>query len=294
MLNIDDLLTELDVLAVDSTVLTGFAETAEAGSTNLAAKRRIVVDEWLRGALEANHYQPERHLVRRAPDQVYGFTGGVYTDLTDHAGDSTADDINLATVIVSPATDALFVRASQPFRSLWLTMIGTVNVGSICVASPQYWNGGAWTAFDNLVDETRVNTVSLTKGGRLSWQLPTDWNRRPLATDTEWGFWLKLAWSAAPTASTVVSQVLPVRRSRLTPACVYRVLALLYSESWGVQRGEWKEKAVRYYEMADESIAGAIDKIQDEFVLAATDEAVTATMQSSVTVDPSLFILERG
>ena len=295
MLSIDDILTELDVLAVDSTAVTGFAASSAEGSANLSAKRRIVVDEWLRFALEQNNYQPERHLLRGAPELVYGFTGGAYTDLTDKVGASTLDAVDLASVIVTPASDALFVRAQQPFRALWLSLFDHVNVGTTCVCTPQYWNGGAWAGFSSVVDATAINSgVSLSGGGRIGWSLPTNWSRRPLGSHPDWGFWLKLAWTAAPTASTDVTQVLPVRRSRLTPACVYRVLAMLYAESWGAQRGEWKDKATQYSDMADNAITDVIANIQDEFVVAGTDEAVTPAMMSSVATDPPLTTWERG
>lgn len=297
MLIIDDVLAELDVLAVDSTVLADFASSTSAASINLAAKRRVVVDDWLRGGLEQAGFSPERHLVRRAPDHVWGYTGGAYTDLTDALSDRTVDDVDLSTVVVSAAVDALYIRSRQPFRGVWCGLFDSVNGTPAVSSSWTYWDGGRWAGFNSLVDDTAVpSSTAFSGGGRVSWQLPTNWQKRPLSTEETWGFWARLQLSAPPSAGTDLTHVLPIRASRLTMPCVYQVLALLYSESWGAQRGEWREKATEYRVQAGEAMTRALAQVADEFTTDEDEEALTATMPGSVaaTRGPSPFTWERG
>lgn len=295
MLIIDDLLTELDVLAVDSTVLTSFGATEGAASVNLAAKRRLVVDDWLRGALERAGLPAERHTVRRAPDFAFGYTAGVYTDLTAALADRTLDDVDMSTVIASAVGDALYIRSRQPFRALWLTLFDAVNTTSACVSSPTYWDGGRWAAFSSLVDNTAIpSSTTLSGGGRISWQLPTNWQKRPLSTEEDWGFWMRFQLSKVVSAGTTVTHALPIRTSRLTQPCVLRVLSVLYSESWGAQRGEWREKAYAYARQADDTLSWALSQVADEFVLTDEDEAPPTDPSSSLQYRQSLFTMERG
>lgn len=298
MLAIDDLLSDLDVLAVDSTALTAFSVSPTEALINLAAKRRLAVDTWLRGRLEEMGMPPSRHRVRRVPDQVLAYRGGAYVDFTEAASDTTETGLALGSIIASTTQDALYVRSLEPFKAVWVGMLGTVNAAAGCVSSWTYWNGGQWAGFNSLVDATRITgSVAFSGGGRVSWQMPGDWERRPVGTaDPVWGYWARCQTATVPTSAAAITHLLTVRPSRFTVPCALQTLALIYGESWGAQSGEWREKAEAYAGMAGEALSRAVTAAIGEFVDDDEAEAVTPTMVNSVSAmyDPRLFTLDRG
>lgn len=290
MLNVQDVLSELDILAYDSEVLTTFGATTSAVSANLDNKRRVAVDDWLYNGLIRRGYSPEKHSVRFAPDQVWGYTGGTYTDLTDAAKDNTASDINPNTVLASAGTDALYVGMSQPFAGLWVTILDTPNINTLTGLQAAYWNGGQWSNVNSLVDGTSaVSSLALSGGGRVSWQMPTTWQPRPLNGE-DWRFWVKLTTTRQPSAATRLTHLLPIRRSRLTAPAAIKALSLLYAESWGVQNGQWREKSDEYAKMADLMLEAATRDLME--FMTEPEQAVVPT--TAPAPDPSLFTLERG
>lgn len=286
MLNTVDVLTELDVLALDNEALVTFGNSPAVVSANLAAKRTHVVQDWLYSALVKGGYSPAKHSVRYAAEKVLGLTGSTFTDFTEAANDNSLNDLDLSTILAAP-TDALYVGMAVPARGLWMTMLSSLNVTSM-TASYAYWNGSQWAGFNSLVDGTINSLVPFGQGGRVTWSEVADWAARPLNNDATWRFWLRVQTTAAPGAR--LTHTLPIRRSRLTAPAALKTLALLYGESWGVQAGEWRQKSEVYHRMADEALAGALRDLA-EFVTEPEQAVTPATVQKP---DPSLFTLERG
>lgn len=291
MLNVADVLDELDILALDSEVLTTFGNSPAIVRANLEEKRRVAVEDWLYNGLVKRGMSPEKHSIRFAPDSVLAVTGGVYSDRTAAAGDNTNDTLTLATLLPSAPTDVLYIGASQPMTGLWATMVDSLNINTLTGLQAAYWNGGAWASFNSLVDgTTHTTSIAFSGGGRVSWKMPLAWQPRPLNSQTSWRFWLRLTTSQPVSAATTLTHLLPIRRSRLTNPAALKTLALLYSESWGVQNGQWREKAEEYTKLADQALESATQSLV-EFQ---TTEEQAVVVADVTPPDPSLLTWERG
>jgi hypothetical protein len=291
MRRVDDIVTELDVLAVDNDVLQVFGNTPSAVQSNLAGKRMSVVDDWLYGRLVRAGYSPHRHSVRYAPEKAFTLTAGTYTDVTEKVSDKTLDDLDLSAVLITSAADFLYVGTPEAPRGLWVTMQNTPNANSFTISTYQYWTGSGWSAFTSLSDATLANSISFSGGGRIAWQPPTNWAKRSVNDESTWRYWMRVTTSQQPSTPTAISQALPVNRSRLTLPSVYKTMAMMYGESWGAQRGEWKEKARDYNLMAEDMLDDALIGL-GEFTL--PDEEQVTPSSPAPGNDQSMFIIERG
>lgn len=291
MLQTQDLLTDADILALDHAALTTFGNTPSVVSANLATKRHLAIHSWLYGRMVKAGYQPHKHLVRYAPASAFSLISGSYADITEAVSDTTADDVTLSTILATPATDALFLASPEPVRGLFVGLHDSPNAipNTLTVS---YWSGSKWVAISSLTDPTQATSgVSFSGGGMLSWPVPEDWQRRPLSTDTEYRYWLRLTMGSTLTVPTKATHLLPVRHSRLTyPAALY-TLSLMYAESWGVQRGEWDRKAREYREAAEAELALALLGLTE---FDTTGDQVVSLGTEVARPDPSLFEFERG
>jgi len=297
MLNVDDILDESDVLTYDSDLLNVFGESDLKVSQLLQDKRTIAVQSWLALGLEKAGYSPIRHSARRVPDRAFASTASVLTDITDSLGDKTANDLNLYTTLITPGTDYLYIGFAEPYRGLWVTMVDSLNINTLTISSPAYWTG-QWSGFNSLTDGTvRSNSIAFSGSGRISWQMPTDWEKRPVNAETTWRFWMRLGLNQRPSSGTYLSQVLPIRTSRFTDPAAFYTLSLMYGESWGAQRGEWKDKAAAYSKMAQDALTETmgLTLISDEFLME-DQESVRQTDASSTTPPGAseLFTWQRG
>lgn len=291
MLNVADVLDELDILALDSEVLTTFGNSPAIVQANLENKRQVAVNDWLYNGLVKRGMSPERHSIRFAPDSALAYTGGQFQDVTTAASDNTATTLELATLLPSAPSDVLYIGATQPMTGLWVTMVDSLNINSLTILSASYWNGGAWTSFNSLVDgTTHTSSIAFSGGGRISWRTPLGWQPRPLNGQTTWYYWMRLATNQPVSAATTVAHLLPLRKSRLTNPAALKTLALLYSESWGVQNGQWREKAEEYTKLADAALETATQSLV-EFTVTEEQAVVPAEVPRP---DPSLTIWERG
>lgn len=71
-------------------------------------------------------------------DYVYNDAGGVFTDYTAAAGNTTASDV----VITRGPSHYLYIGADVMFGTLFIDVITTVPSGT---RQLEYWNGSAWT-----------------------------------------------------------------------------------------------------------------------------------------------------
>lgn len=283
-----DLVTDLDVLALDARALTDFG-TANA---TLTEKRRVAVSDWLKPRLEAFGYPAHRHMTRRAPDVAFRQISSVLGDVASIVSDATPDDLDLSAIFVGPAANALYLGAREPFRGLFIGMQETVNAVA-AVASITYWNGGAWAAPSSLVDGTLIAAgKSFSGGGRISWALPDTWAPRLFGNTV--AYFARVTVSNTLTTGATVGQILPLARSRLTYPAALHTLGRLYLEGWASSRGDWQEKGDRYLLDAEKELSMVLPLVGDEFDIDVSG-AVDATEVNSVTAargDP--FTWERG
>lgn len=71
--------------------------------------------------------------------------------------------------------DALYLGEDYPFAGLLIDM-GTAgtDLGGGPTVAIEYWNGTAWTAFSELIDDSAGLTAG-TSNYVVSWKMPTDW-----------------------------------------------------------------------------------------------------------------------
>lgn len=288
MISPGDLLTEADLRALDAGINTAFGDSL---GLRLIDKRRIAVTDWLMPRLEAAGYRADRLRTRHQPDAAFGFTGGVYTDLAAACGSATADDVALASLWATPASDALFLGHGRPFLGLFLGLTGTLNANA-SVLSVAAWNGQAWTSVAGLADGTVAAAgKTLSGGGRVTWRLPDDWVER--AINGARAYWVRLQVSAALTAGTTANQALPILRSRLTHPTALHALSLIYREGASSRRGAWLEQADSYAEQAQAALDAVLPLVVDEFD-ADADDAVGPTEADAARPADARWSLERG
>ena len=104
-----DLVTDADLVAYDSRILTQF------GRVDWADRRTKAIEDWLWPQLRVANFDPERFRTRYTPDAV--LYGAGLTDVTGAATSATTDDLNLATIF-SSGTAYLYVGSARPFRGI--------------------------------------------------------------------------------------------------------------------------------------------------------------------------------
>jgi len=108
--------------------------------------------------------------VDRAIDAAIAYDGGVYTDETTAANNTTTDDMTL--LPASPAVDDAYYFGYD-YRTRKITLnISTAGVGTWTITW-EYYNGSSWTALSNVSDGTSGFTASGTNN--ITYTLPTDW-----------------------------------------------------------------------------------------------------------------------
>lgn len=275
-----DLVTDLDLLALDSSVLEDFGKT----SLKLAEKRNVAVIDWLRPRLEAAGLPAAKHLTKRKPVAAYGYTSGAYTDLVEALSDQT--DTHLSSVLAGVG-DGVYIGMTEPYRGLFVGMTDTPNINQAS-ASLTYWNG-AWTTPSSVADGTVAGSLTLGRAGRMVWGLPDDWIPRAV-NGSALLYWMRLQVNSLH-AATLIQQMLPMARSRLTNPTAQYALHLVYREGIGGDRGNWKEKAELFLAAAQQGLELVLPMVRDEFDI--TNDGVVDTLEvNSITQDP--FTFERG
>lgn len=264
----NDLVTDLDLLVYESQVLTQFAVT------DWAEKRGKALEDWLRPILLGRGFDLNRLRTRYEPDAVKPFTGGVYTDELGDSKSETADDLNLATIFTTAATDALYIGSKAPFRGLSVRMLDTVS-SVTSTLSVKYWND-AWT--DLTVTDKTQNTAgkSFSKGGAVTWRLPTDWVGRSVNSSEPY-YYVKLTVTQTPTGATA-GQIGVIRRSALCAPVTHRTLMLIMKEAPTGGPGPWEQKAAWHETEADAALQRALQILGGEFD---TDESEQVSEEES-------------
>lgn len=281
-----DLVSDADLLAYESSILTQF------GQYDWTPRRSKALEDWLFPLLVANGFQPHRLRTRFVADQVWGYTGGVYTDLGGAAKDGGEDDINAATLFATPASDALYVGSVQPFRGLSIRMLDSVSAvdGGMTVS---LWTD-TWQQWGITDGTIRVSGKTLSGGGAVTWTVPGEWVERPLNNSTSL-FYARVRVSAVPTGAQL-AQLGVIRRSLLCAAATLRTLCLIYREAPTSQDGPWRDKAEWYEAQADEAFQRIKGDIGGEFDTITVDDVVDPeeAAQTAEMVTGGGWTLERG
>ena len=280
-----DLVTDQDLVAYEADILTNF------GQIDWDSRRSKALEDWLFPLLAANNFPPYRLRTRYVADAVFGFTGGVYSDLSSAAHDTTADDINLATLFATPGTDAFYIGSTQPFRGLSIRMLDTVSsaTGQLTV---QLWSD-AWQSVGITDGTLHVSGKSLSGGGAVTWMPPFEWVERPINNSVSL-YYAKVTMSAVPT-SAKASQISVIRRSLLCAAVTFRTLALIFREAPTSQDGPWEKKADWYETQALTAFERVLPVIGGEFDTSVDDVIdQTEAVQTVEDVTHGGWTLERA
>lgn len=143
-----------------------------------------------------------------APDVVMGYTGGNYTTFTEAASSLTADDITLSSIFVTPASDRLYIGFNGAADAVQVQMLAALNAVSSTL-TVKYSGPAGWTTL-SATDGTSSGGKTFAKTGRITWTVPTDWQRRSVNNSDDTLFWIELSVSAALTSGTKVGQILKV------------------------------------------------------------------------------------
>ena len=113
-----------------------------------------------------------------------------------------------AVALVLQTTDSFYVGFHGKFSSRYISVNTANSVAS--VLSVTYWDGSAWTAVDDLVDQTAVGGKTLAQSGFISWINKDDWAKSAVTgvdADVEL-YWVKLTVSVNLHAATKINNVL--------------------------------------------------------------------------------------
>lgn len=281
----NDLVTDADLVAYEGSILTAFQRV------EWTDKRRRAIDDWLAPILRGKGFDLARLKTRFEAEAVFGYTGTAYTSVAGASTDTTADDLNLATIFATVGTDALYVGSPQPFRGLSWRLLEAVNTVA-CVVTVSYWND-AWTPL-TVTDGTRkVIGKTLSGGGAMTWVQPVDWVARPV-NGSEAMYWVKVTLSATPTGAKA-SQVGVIRRSVLCAPATLRTLLLIMREAPTGGPGPWAEKAQWYEGEADAALQRALPLLGGEFDTDESDQvSAEEAAQTESEVSRAPYRLERG
>jgi len=109
-------------------------------------------------------------LLKKVIEGAVADDGGVQTDETAAAQNSTANDMTL--LPAAPAVnDAYYFGFGRLWDLLWLN-VGTAGVGTWALAW-EYWNGTVWAALADVVDDTTALTMAGTN--KVDFTRPGDW-----------------------------------------------------------------------------------------------------------------------
>ena len=251
----NDLVSDLDLLDYEAGILTDFGQDTWHG------KRQKALEDWLFPILKSRGFDPYRLRTRANPTQAFSYTSAAYTDQTAAVSDTTEDDLNLAAVLATPGSDALYLGSDKPFRGLFVRMADTVSTAA-GVLSVAYWNGN-WEPV--LVTDGTIQTSgkTLSASGSVSWLLPHDWIVR-VVNGSDRLYWAKVTVSAVPTSARA-GQMAVILGSALRGAVTFRTLQLIMAEARTSSEGPWPEKADFYKDEADLALQRALPIIGGEF-----------------------------
>ena len=142
--------------------------------------------------------------------RIFHDDNGTLRDLSASMNSLTSGNAALALVA---SQDKLYIGADAPFNHRYFQMAVVNDQAS--VASVEIWDGSAWRAAVNVVDETAVSGASLGQSGILSWtpNRHYGWGLEDTTEDIPalaslkiYGlYWVRITWSADLKATTSIA-----------------------------------------------------------------------------------------
>lgn len=138
---------------------------------------------------------------------------GTLTDVSKELNDVYAQDVTFALVA---ADDKLYIGSDLPFNHRYF-LVNTANDEAATVSSVEIWDGSAWQAAVDVVDETLSSGSTLAKSGIIRWVVDRNksWGQESTTEDiAELAtlkiydlYWVRLTFSANLAAGTKLRYV---------------------------------------------------------------------------------------
>lgn len=260
----NDLVSDRDLMNYEANILTQF------GQSSWLDRRTKALEDWLWPILKANNLDPTRLRTRFEAEQVWAVTSAVFTDRTTSARDTVEDDLDLAAILATPSTDAIYVGSVSPFRGLHWRILDAVN-SNPSVLTVSYW-ADAWTAFTLKDGTDKAGGTPFSGGGSMIWGLVPDWTIRTI-NQSDPLYWAKITLSAVPIGAKA-TQIGVIRRSCLAAPATLRTLMMIFREAPTAMDGPWDKKSAYYEAEADLALERALAIVGGEFD---TTDPVTPT-----------------
>lgn len=204
------LVTDAEIGALEPEAI---AVSAPWGATTWASQRSLAKRD-LKVLLEIAYPEipgvADKVLDRWAPDYAFAFTGAVYADRTSEVSDDEEEDLDLSAVFTTVADDRLYIGAAWEFDGLFVKLLDSLNANASTLTA-KYWGAAGWTSLSATDGTIATATKTLSGTGRITWTLPTAWERRTLNGTGDEYYWVEVSVSAALTAGTAASQILPIK-----------------------------------------------------------------------------------
>jgi hypothetical protein len=130
------------------------------------------------------------------------------TDTTEKT--KSINSLALSLVMTASGPDYLYLGVKKPFTTRYF-YFATPNTNP-CTLTVEYWNGTAWTAVEDLIDQTH----GFTQSGFISWTGSSNWNYKeqtPIVASSSvdpklYLYWVRIRVSADLSASTSLQAIL--------------------------------------------------------------------------------------
>lgn len=145
-------------------------------------------------------------LLRSKATRIFYSQAGTLSDQTELLRNWTTPNF---TPVFNAVADAIYIGRFHKFNYLYVALARSSTVSSVMTA--QYWNGKAWVAFTDFLDETE----GLKASGFLTWEEKDEWVKaKPaditgltsMASNQEL-YWIKVTLSASPSVGTSIRSI---------------------------------------------------------------------------------------
>lgn len=153
-----------DVIQVPPNIVAVTITSVESGD-------RVAVFRLTAAGGEINKQRYQLAYIHEESTQFYNADTATYTDETDDAAESTADDVYLPPQQSTTAGDAIYFGADYKFSEVRINVTTAGSYSDITI-NWEYWNGSAWTSL-TVTDNTNGFTVSGTN--EVTFTPPADW-----------------------------------------------------------------------------------------------------------------------
>lgn len=249
------LVTDAELGQLEPEALTGAWGAATWASARTEGKRTLKI--WLERDFPDVIGVADRVIDKWRADYAFTLVGGAYTDRTNEASSDDENDLTLSSIFVTPGTDRIYLGAAWEIDAIAVQLKDAFNAAA-SVLTAKYSGPAGWTSL-SATDGTTSAGATFAKSGRITWTMPTDWQRiRWNGTGDEY-FWVELSVSAVLTSGTKATQLLPVRApDGLKRVAAYLALSHIFT---GLAAGaavpdSWLERGTAYMQDAKDLYAG--------------------------------------